>query len=128
MTQKTGNEYIDRMADDNDLCIPVINQKQIYDLLANVDAMIKAMGFSDYSKPKTILDLDQLQVLDYSKLPSLLPEQINYINQSLGKVKADPQDLIFFGLRSLVSLKLESLIIKSRQPLMRCSNKPNIVR
>lgn len=107
MTQKTGNEYIDRMADDNDLCIPVINQKQIYDLLANVDAMIKAMGFSDYSKPKTILDLDQLQVLDYSKLPSLLPEQINYINQSLGKVKADPQDLIFFGLRSLVSFAWE---------------------
>ena len=107
MTQPTGNLYIDRMADDNELCTPVLNQRQIDYLLNHVDGLVKHWGFSNSSKPKLILDIEQLQILDYAKLPSLSPEQIDYIRKNLDDVRADPQDLIFFGLNSLISFVWE---------------------
>ncbi|MEO3723635.1 hypothetical protein ABHN98_03765 [Pseudomonas syringae] len=107
MAQGVDNKYLNRMADDNELCVPVINNDQINLLLARVIAMVEGLGFSDYAKPKVVLDLEQLQILDYAKLPFLSSEQIDYIRKSLGEVKANPDDLIFFGLRSLVAFVWE---------------------
>lgn len=90
------NIFSNFMSTDNELCKPLILQERLAKILAETSAALKFDV-----KPKLMLDLEQLMVVDYSELPLLTECQKEYIRWHLSKSPLEPDDLAFFSLRSL---------------------------
>lgn len=103
----TKEEWLTTLGNDAKLSLSLLNETQINQLLSNVQKYVDLVGCSSTIKPKVVVDLDGLQVLNYALLPSLSKTQIEYVRKSLRDVKARQEDMIFWGLSSLISFSWE---------------------
>lgn len=103
----TKEEWLAILESDAKLSHSLLNENQIDELLRNVRNYVELLGCSSTTKPKVVIDIDGLQVLNYAQLPSLSKTQIEYVRQSLSEVKARQEDMIFWGLSSLISFSWE---------------------
>ncbi|WP_431703359.1 hypothetical protein [Pseudomonas sp. BR20] len=103
----TKEEWSAILESDAKLSRSLLNENQIDELLRNVRNYVELLGCSSTIKPKVVIDIDGLQVLNYAQLPSLSKTQIEYVRQSLSDVKARQEDMIFWGLSSLISFSWE---------------------
>ncbi len=84
------------MSTDNDLCLPVISGDKIKIILAEVAEMVGIKHL-----PQVYLDLEQIQVLDYTTLPLLSADQVEFIQNNLNSSPYNTEELAYFALRSL---------------------------
>lgn len=105
------NKYLEYMETDNLLCKAIMNGKRI-ELIA-FQAMHIAGLTNEGLVPKVLLDLEQIQVLDYTQLPEMEQEQIDYINSKLRISPFSPDNLAFLALRSLYCYSWDNLKCQS---------------
>jgi hypothetical protein len=96
------NIFKNYFGSDNDLCLPLVKHEQITLILAEV---ARRVGLN--KSPKVVLDLEQLQVLDYRKLPLITKEQAEYINRVQSQDVIAPEELSYLALLSLFSFVWE---------------------
>jgi hypothetical protein len=99
------------MATDNLLCKPIIDGERIS--LISFQAIYMAGLKETDLIPKTIMDLEQIQVLDYTQIPEIEQEQVDYINQKLRVSPFAPEDLAFLALKSLYCYSWDSLTFQT---------------
>lgn len=99
------------MGTDNLLCKPIIDGERIN--LISFQAMYMAGLKEKDLLPKTIMDLEQIQVLDYTQIPEIEQEQVDYINQQLRVSPFAPEDLAFLALKSLYCYSWDNLTYQS---------------
>ena len=96
----TENPYARWLKIDFDLCLPVIGRNGLDVILEQVAIRVhQAMGLGP--KPSTYLDLEQLQVADYSAFEGVSEEQRQFIAGLHTREPIRPEEMIFFALRSL---------------------------
>ncbi|MFP8845529.1 hypothetical protein ACLILW_17820 [Shewanella baltica] len=94
-----NNIYLQLMGKENDLCMPVMDVEYLQGLPMYAAQLA---GLGEGTKiPKIILDLEQIQVLDYTSISTVSDEQINVINDKLKKIPPAPDELAFLALKSL---------------------------
>ena len=101
------NRYHALMGSELNLCTTIINGDRI-GLLSYQAIAMAGLTESDI-KPQIILDLDQIFVLNYTKIPENTQEQNDYIEQQLKQSPLAPDELTFLALRSLYSLAWDKL-------------------
>lgn len=101
------NKYLEFMGSDNALCLPVIDGKEISMIPAEAAYMAGVNNPENF--PQLILDLEQIQVLDYTKIPLNTEDQISYIQNMLRDSPYEPEDLAFLALKSLYSFSWNKL-------------------
>lgn len=104
------NKYIAYMGTDNLLSKTIIDGERIS--LISFLAMDMAGLKENDLMPKIIMDLEQIQVLDYTKIPEIEQEQVDYISQKLRVSPHNPEDLAFLALKSLYCYSWDNLTSK----------------
>ena len=100
------------MGSDNHLCLPIMEGEKIKILPYEAAYMAGIKEKDDF--PKLVLDLEQIQVLDYTKLPLITEEQVTYIEEKLRHSPLVPEELSFLALRSLYSLAWEEITTQEK--------------
>jgi len=95
------------MGTDNLLCKPIIDGERLN--LISLQAMYMAGLKETNLIPKMIMDLEQIQVLDYTQIPEIEQEQVDYISEKLRLSPFAPDDLAFLSLRSLYCYSWDNL-------------------
>jgi hypothetical protein len=94
------NPYARWLKIDFDLCRPVLGGDGLNAILEQVIIrVLGAMGLGP--KPSTYLDLEQLQVADYSAFEGVSEEQRQFIAELHTREPIRPEEMIFLALRSL---------------------------
>lgn len=93
------NRFTKYLSTDNDLCVPLSVGPGLIEI-ANLADQIDPQG----PKPGIQLDLEHLQTLDYRQLPGMTDEQRKLIDQLNAENRPQPEEAIFLGLRSLLSV------------------------
>ena len=103
MSESWHNRYAQYLVSDNALCVPVLNQEQIATLLARTQQIAEAME-GEGTKPKVSLDLEHLQVADYTAFPPITHQQQDAIRrlQETQPIRSD--EMAYLALRSLIEL------------------------
>jgi hypothetical protein len=94
------NRYSVWLGTDNDQCIPLIDQEAISLILAEVHFRVNST-IGDGPQVKTFLDLEQLQIADYSGFSGVNELQRDQIRGFNTREPVRPQELIYLALRSL---------------------------
>ena len=93
------NIYIRLMGEENDLCSPVMDVELLQGLPMYAAHLT---GLGEGTKiPKIILDLEQIQVLDYTSISTVSDDQIIVILDKLKRIPPSPDELAFLALKSL---------------------------
>ena len=94
------NPYARWLKIDFDLCRPVLGRDGLNAILEQVIIRVhEAMGLGP--KPSTYLDLEQLQVADYSAFEGVSEEQRQFVAELHTREPIRPEEMIFLALRSL---------------------------
>jgi hypothetical protein len=94
------NPYARWLKIDFDLCRPVLGRDGLNAILEQVIIRVhEAMALGP--KPSTYLDLEQLQVADYSAFEGVSEEQRQFIAELHTREPIRPEEMIFLALRSL---------------------------
>lgn len=94
------NPYSRWLKIDFDLCRPVLGREGLNAILEQVIIRVhEAMGLGP--KPSTYLDLEQLQIADYSAFEGVSEEQRQFIAELHTREPIRPEEMIFLALRSL---------------------------
>jgi hypothetical protein len=94
------NPYARWLKIDFDLCRPVLGRDGLNAILEQVIIRVhEAKGLGP--KPSTYLDLEQLQVADYSAFEGISEEQRQFIAELHTREPIRPEEMIFLALRSL---------------------------
>jgi hypothetical protein len=96
----TENVYARWLNEDNDLCVPVIDQQQIDAILNETIARV-VMQLGPGPKPAVVLDLEHLQVVDYGSFGGVSEEQQRFIASLHAAEPIRAEEMLFLGLRSL---------------------------
>jgi hypothetical protein len=93
------NIYSQLMGEENALCVPLIEP----DLLQGLPLYAANLaGLDEESKfPTIVLDLEQIQILDYTSVSNVSERQKTIINAKLKKIPSAPDELAFLALKSL---------------------------
>jgi len=103
MTEEAGsipNRYDGWIADDNDLCVPVINSPVIQEILGEVALRVR-IGLGTGPEPNSTLDLEQLQVADYSKFGGVSEIQRDHVRKFHREFPIASEEMVLLALRSL---------------------------
>jgi len=92
--------YARWMGTDNDLCKPVIPGSAIEPLLTEVTIRVFQLQ-GPGPRPKTMLDLEQLQVVDYAAFEQVSGAQKTAMASLLAAEPIRPEEMIFLALKSL---------------------------
>jgi len=94
------NPYARWLKIDFDLCRPVLGRDGLNAILEQVIIRVhEAMGLGP--KPSTYLDLEQLQVADYSAFEGVSEEQRQFVAELHTREPIRPEEMILLALRSL---------------------------
>ncbi|MGC1966348.1 MAG: hypothetical protein WA673_07805, partial [Candidatus Acidiferrales bacterium] len=97
----TENRYARWLKTDFDLCLPVMGKDGLNAICEQVALRVyRTMGLGP-KKPSTYLDLEQLQVVDYSAFEGVSEEQRQFIAGLHTREPIRPEEMIFLALRSL---------------------------
>lgn len=96
----TENPYERWPSTDNDLCFPVMDQQGLNAILMETAARV-FQGLGEGPAPKVMLDLEQLQVVDYGAFEGVTDEQRQFIRKLHSAEPIQPEEMIFLALRSL---------------------------
>ena len=89
------------LGEDNDKCLRILNQTGIALILAEVDGRVRAWLGDGPNPSMTALDLEQIQVTDYSCLGGVSATQAAAIQKFHEQAPIRPDEMLFLGLRSL---------------------------
>ena len=98
MTQSPFHRWL---GEDNDKCLPMLDQTGIALILAEVDGRVRAWLGDGPNPLMTALDLEQIQVTDYSCLGGVSATQAAAIQGFHEQAPVRPDEMLFLGLRSL---------------------------
>lgn len=94
------NRYARWLKIDSDLCHPVLGRDGLNAILEKVVIRVhEVMGLGP--KPSTYLDLEQLQVADYSAFEGVSQKQRQFIAELHTREPIRPEEMILLALRSL---------------------------
>lgn len=98
MTQSPFSRWL---SEDNDTCLPILDQTGIARILAEVDGRVRAALGDGPNPSMTVLDLEQMQVTDYASLGGVSATQAAAIQGFHEQAPIRPDETLFLGLRSL---------------------------
>ena len=97
----TNNRYLEAITSDFDLIVPLSDYESIYGAMYAAD---QSLGKTlEDVKPKTYLQLEQLQVADYSAFPDVPDHQREFIRRLNNAEPIRPEEMAFLALRSMVA-------------------------
>jgi hypothetical protein len=94
--QEPENYYLRCMGTENALCEPVIESLRLYWILAAVDDMV-----GEGLRPTVSLDLEQLQVADYTRFDDVSADQRGFIAGLIASNPIRTEEIAYQSLRSL---------------------------
>jgi len=94
------NPYARWLSDDNSLCEPAVKREKIDEILTQTSLRV-LRDLGPGPRPKVFLNLEHLQVADYSQFEGVTPEQRTFIAKLHADEPIQPEEMIFLALRSL---------------------------
>ncbi|MBA8906052.1 hypothetical protein [Aminobacter ciceronei] len=95
------NPYARWLSEDNDKCLPVIEQAGIFGILAAVGSQVRGVLGDGPTPLMSALDLEQIQVADYAGFDGFDEAQATEIRKFQKQSPVRAEEMLFLGLRSL---------------------------
>jgi len=97
------NLYTQYLVSDNALCVPVLKQEQLADILLRTQQIAESI-VGEGEKPKVSFDLEHLQVADYTAFPPITQEQQEAIRRLHATQPIRSNEMAYLAMRSLIEL------------------------